>query len=67
MHEEIWNDDEGFNFKQEVGFDKFTIEVKVTTGKMVVILNNNEYKVYENIHMKKWGVYENYFKAGNYF
>jgi hypothetical protein len=67
LHEEAWGDDEGFNFEQEVGFRKFTLEVKVSEGKMVVVLNNSEYKVYENIHMRKWGVFENYFKAGNYF
>ncbi|TVZ58648.1 alginate lyase [Flavobacteriaceae bacterium MAR_2010_105] len=67
LHEEAWDDDEGFNFEQEVGFRKFILEVKVSDGKMVVILNNSEYKVYENIHMRKWGIFENYFKAGNYF
>jgi hypothetical protein len=67
LHEEAWDDDEGFNFEQEVGFRKFTLEVKVSDGKMVVILNGSEYKVYEDIHIKKWGVFENYFKAGNYF
>ena len=67
LHEDAWKDDEGFNFEQEVGFRKFTLEVKVSEGKMVVVLNNNEYKVYENIHMQKWGIFENYFKAGNYF
>ncbi len=67
LHEDAWDDDEGFNFEQEVGFRKFTLEVKVSEGKMVVILNGNEYKVYEDIHMRKWGVFENYFKAGNYF
>ncbi|MFB9057940.1 polysaccharide lyase family 7 protein [Mariniflexile ostreae] len=67
LHEEAWDDDEGFSFEQKVDFNKFTLEVKVSEGKMVVILNNNEYAVYENIHMKRWGVFENYFKAGNYF
>ena len=67
LHEDAWDNDKGFNFKEKVGFKKFTLEVKVSEGKMVVILNNNEYKVYENIHMTKWGVFENYFKAGNYF
>ena len=66
LHEEAWGDDEGFNFEQEVGFRKFTLEVEVSDGKMVVILNKNEFKVYDNIHMKKWGIFENYFKAGNY-
>jgi hypothetical protein len=67
LFEDAWGDDEGFNFKQEVGFRKFTLEVKISDGKMVVILNKNEYKVYENVHIRKWGVFENYFKAGNYF
>ncbi len=65
--EEMWDNDKGFNFKEKVGFRKFTLEVKISDGKMVVILNNNEYKVYESIHIKKWGIFENYFKAGNYF
>lgn len=67
LHEDAWDNDEGFNFEQEVGFRKFSLEVKVSKGKMVIILNGNEYKVYENIHMRRWGVFENYFKAGNYF
>jgi hypothetical protein len=67
LHEDAWDDDEGYNFPTEVGFGKFTLEVKVSDGKMVVVLNNSEYKVFENIHMRKWGIFENYFKAGNYF
>lgn len=67
LHEDAWDNDAGFNFEEEVGFRKFTLEVKVSDGKMVIILNNSEYKVYEGIHMKKWGIFENYFKAGNYF
>ena len=67
LHEDAWDNDEGFNFEEEVGFRKFTLEVKVSDGKMVIILNGNEYKVYENIHMRRWGIFENYFKAGNYF
>lgn len=67
LYEESWGNDEGFNFEQEVGFRKFTLEVQVSDGKMVIILNNNEFKVYEDINIKKWGIFENYFKAGNYF
>lgn len=67
LYEHSWGNDEGFNFEEEVGFSKFILEVKVSEGKMVIILNKNEYKVYENIHMKRWGIFENYFKAGNYF
>ncbi|MEP0211778.1 MAG: polysaccharide lyase family 7 protein [Cellulophaga sp.] len=67
LHDTAWTDDEGHTFKENVGFGKFTIEVKVSDGEMIVSLNNNEFKVYKNIHMKRWGVFENYFKAGNYF
>jgi hypothetical protein len=67
LHEDAWDNDRGFNFEQKVGFRKFTLEVKVSDGKMVIILNKNEYKVYKSIHIKKWGIFENYFKAGNYF
>lgn len=67
LQKDAWEDDEGFNFKEEVGFEKFTLEVKASEGKLMVVLNNNEFKVYDNIHIKKWGIFENYFKAGNYF
>lgn len=61
-----WTDDKGHNFKTNVGNDKFTLEVIASEGKLEVILNDDESVVYENIHMQKWGVFKNYFKAGNY-
>ena len=61
-----WTDDEGHTFSKYVGFDKFTLEVKVTTGRMEVVLNDEESVVYDSVHIQKWGVFENYFKAGNY-
>ena len=67
LYEEAWTDDEGYTFKQEVGFKPFTLEVKVESGKMVVSLNNQEFQVYDNVSIKKWGIFENYFKEGNYF
>ncbi|UII80683.1 polysaccharide lyase family 7 protein [Flagellimonas sp. CMM7] len=67
LYKEAWTDDKGKNFEQEVGFRKFTIEVKVSDGKMVVSLNKNEFFVYDNASIKRWGVFENYFKIGNYF
>ncbi|PTX62241.1 alginate lyase [Kordia periserrulae] len=67
LHEDAWEDDKGYTFKEKVGFRKFRLEVRVSEGKMTVVLNNNEFKTYENIHMRKWGIFENYFKAGNYF
>jgi len=67
LHEDAWGDDKGFTFKEKVGFKKFRLEVRVSEGKMTIVLNNNEFKTYENVHMRKWGIFENYFKAGNYF
>ena len=66
LETDAWGDDEGYTFPEYVGFDKFTLEVKVSSGRMEVILNNTESKVYDDIHIQKWGVFENYFKAGNY-
>jgi hypothetical protein len=67
LHEDAWGNDKGFTFKEKVGFKKFRLEVRVSEGKMTIVLNNNEFKTYKNIHMQKWGIFENYFKAGNYF
>jgi len=61
-----WGDDDGYTFSEQVGFGKFTLEVKVSEGRMEVILNGNESVVYDDVHVEKWGVFENYFKAGNY-
>ncbi len=61
-----WKDGESHTFSENVGFEKFTVEVKVTEGRIEVILNENMSKVFDGIHMEKWGVFENYFKAGNY-
>ena len=66
LHTDAWGDDAGRNFKEYVGFEKFTLEIVASDGKMEVILNGNEKFVYNDIHMQKWGVFENYFKAGNY-
>ena len=66
LHTSAWTDDDGQYFVEEVGHDKFTLEVKASAGKMEVTLNNTETIVYDGIHMEKWGVFENYFKAGNY-
>ena len=66
LYTDAWTDDEGHTFSEEVGFDKFTLEVKASDGRMEVILNDNETVVYDDIHIQKWGIFENYFKAGNY-
>jgi len=66
MHKSAWGDDEGYTFNKVVGNKPFTLEVDVTDGKMVVILNGKEKATYKGIHMERWGIFENYFKAGNY-
>lgn len=66
LYTSAWGDDEGRNFAEVVGQDTFTLEVNVSEGRMEVTLNDNETFVYDDIHMQKWGVFENYFKAGNY-
>lgn len=67
LHDKAWGDDKGRNFKEIVGTDKFTLEVVVSKGRMTVTLNDEETFVYEGADMERWGVFENYFKAGNYF
>jgi hypothetical protein len=66
LYTDAWKDDEGYTFKEVVGNDKFNLEVKASEGKLVVTLNEDESVVYESEDLKKWGVFENYFKAGNY-
>jgi len=66
LYTDAWGDDEGHTFNKYVGFDKFTLEVKVSEGSMEVILNDEESVIYNDIHIQKWGIFENYFKAGNY-
>ena len=64
---DAWTDDSGRNFKRNVGNnEKFTLEVIVSDGRLEVIMDDEESFVYNDIHMQKWGVFENYFKAGNY-
>ncbi len=63
---DAWTDDEGHTFPEEIGTDKFTLEVIASNGRLEVILNEDDSVVYDGIHMEKWSVFENYFKAGNY-
>lgn len=67
LHEDAWGDDEGYNFPQEVGHKKFELEVFVEDGKMEIVLNGFHRAKYDNYSIERWDVFENYFKAGNYF
>ena len=66
LHTSAWTDDGGYYFPDYVGHDKFTLEVIASKGRLEVIMNDETSKVYEGIHMDKWNIFENYFKAGNY-
>lgn len=66
LYTSAWGDDDGYNFPVNVGHEKFTLEIIASEGRLEVVLNDEHSKVYENIHMEKWGIFENYFKAGNY-
>ncbi len=66
LHTSAWTDDDGHYFSERVENGKFTLEVIASDGRLEVIMNENESVVYDNIHIQKWGVFENYFKAGNY-
>lgn len=66
LHTDAWEDNEGYIFSEEIGSSKFTLEIIASSGRLEVILNDTDSVVYEDIHMEKWSVFENYFKAGNY-
>ncbi|WP_431124233.1 polysaccharide lyase family 7 protein [Flagellimonas flava] len=61
-----WEDDEPYSFPNPVGTEKFSLEVIATEGRIEVILNGEESFIKENEDLEKWGIFENYFKAGNY-
>jgi hypothetical protein len=61
-----WEDRGGVYFDEYVNYDKFTLEIVASDGRMEITLNDNQTLVYDDIHVQKWGVFENYFKAGNY-
>lgn len=66
LHVDAWDDDNGYTFPFKVGYDPFTLEIIAKAGYMQVVLNESLTYTYEGNDMNKWGVFENYFKAGNY-
>lgn len=67
LDKDAWKDDAGYTFDTPVDQNRFTLEIIVSEGRLEVILNEGIRKVYESIDMDRWGVFENYFKVGNYF
>lgn len=67
LKKEAWTDDEGYYFLKRADHDKVTIEVLVSDGRMEVIMDGKEKAVYKDKSIERWGIFENYFKTGNYF
>jgi hypothetical protein len=66
LHTDAWEDDDGRYFSRVVDTSRFTLEIIAEEGKLSVTMDDSETFVYEGVHMDRWGVFENYFKAGNY-
>ncbi|MBX2845565.1 MAG: polysaccharide lyase family 7 protein [Saprospiraceae bacterium] len=60
-------EDESHWFNTEVGFEPF--ELKITAANNYLkceIIGTEEVFEFSDVHTQRWGVFENYFKAGNY-
>lgn len=66
LHTDAWGDDVGYTFPVEVGYEPFTLEIIASDGQMEVVLNETYKYLYTGTDIEKWGIFENYFKAGNY-
>lgn len=65
LRTDAWTD-EGLWFNTRVENDSFNVEIVVKDSEMKVILNEDEEMVFDDVHTERWGIFENYFKAGNY-
>jgi hypothetical protein len=63
LKEDSWIDDDGYTFKNKVDFDKFTLQIEITDGKMKVSVNGED-KVYAGGDYKLWNSFDNYFTVG---
>ncbi len=67
LMKDAWEDDRGYYFDRRIERnDKFTLEIIASDGKLEIILDEWDRKVYESEDLKKWGAFENYYKVGNY-
>ena len=66
LETDAWTDGDGRYFSRVVGTDTFSLDVIASDGRLEVTLGGSETFVYDDVHMERWGVFENYFKAGNY-
>ena len=66
LYTSAWTDDESRYFTRKVGTEKFTLQVIASDGKIEVSMDDDETFIFETASLDRWGVFENYFKAGNY-
>ncbi len=64
LRTDAW-EDESHWFEQSVDFDQFDMSIEASENLLKVTLNDEELS-FSDIHVEKWNVFENYFKAGNY-
>ena len=68
LDKKAWGDDKGYNFETPIEKgQRFTLEIIVTDGRMEIKLNGFQKAVYDDKNIERWGIFENYFKVGNYF
>ncbi len=65
LKKDAWTDDSHW-FDTEVGYDSFQITINASAGRLQVELTGEDAIVFDDVHVEKWSVFENYFKAGNY-
>lgn len=65
IDKEVWENDNGRYFNKKVGFEKASIEITVSEGRVEIRLNDQKPIVYRDASIRKWPL-ENYFNAGNY-
>jgi len=65
LKKESWKD-ESHLFDKEVGYDMFDLSIEVKGTMMKISLSDEQTFIFDDVHTQKWGVFENYFKAGNY-
>jgi hypothetical protein len=67
LETDAWIDDDKYEFLKTVEQKKVTLEIIASDGRLEIILNGREKVVYKDENVQRWGVFENYFKVGNYF
>ncbi len=65
LKKESWTDESHW-FETVVDYNPFELSIEVKGTTMKIKLSEEETFTFDDIHTRKWSVFENYFKAGNY-